>query len=498
MKKAILFVGIAIVAILVIIPLAAKFVGPKMIFVPAPEGAPIGEYDFPPPETSILGVAINVPMSVLGDLINKEVPQQFDGQEEANFTKRIENGGYAWAVSRGNIEFQNTGSSLALAAAFKGAARFQGDLDAKILTLPLDSTVEISGTGGGILNPVITPDWQIDPNLKPQLNLTNASLSLGALGTLDISDILGSSLGQLLQTELAKLAPAIGNEFDLRSEVEPLWKDLFLNRSISDAPPVWISITPEKVLMAPINFTDPNQLQINLGIQSETFLTNQDPGEAVPQPLPQLTPLDFPVETNLRLPLIVGIAELNEALASQSFDFDTGVGTRIEIAEMEAAIGQEGRLNLKLVLQADKSRLGRGVSGEIWVTGRPLIDVEKQTLGFADVELTVETRDKLTTAAAWLLEGILVRTLESQLRVDLDDYKEEIDEEVQKALQSQDLPEGLEVTLENLNVGLADIYTVTRSFAGGEPNPGIVLVIAATGSMKTTLSPALFQEREEP
>jgi hypothetical protein len=77
--------------------------------------------------------------------------------------------------------------------------------------------------------------------------------------------------------------------------------------------------------------------------------------------------------------------------------------------------------------------------------------------------------------------------------VDLDDYKEEIDEEVQKALQSENLPEGLDVTLENLNVGLADIYTITRYFAGGEPDPGIVIVVSATGSMKTTLSPALFQ-----
>lgn len=493
MKKVPLFIAIAIVAVLVIVPLAARFVGPKMIYVSPPSGTPIGEFDFPRPETSVLGVSIKVPMTILNDLINKEVPEQFQGQEQTNITKRIQNGGYAWAVARGKIEFQNTGTNLAFAAPFTGAARFQGDLDAKILTLPLDSTAELSGMGGGILNPVITPDWQIDPNLVPQLNLTNASLSLGALGTIDISDILGGTLGQMLQSELGKLAPALGQELDLRSEVEPLWREVFLNQSVSEDPPVWISITPEKVLMAPIDYSDPSQILINMGIQSETFLTNRDPGQPLPQPLPQLTPLDYPIDTNLRIPLIVGISELNEALASQTFEFDTGVGTRIEIAGMEAEIGQEGRLNLKLILQADKSRLGRGVSGEIWVTGRPLIDVENQSLGFSDVELTVETRDKLTTAAAWLLEGILVRTLESQLRVDLDDYKEEIDEEVQKALQSENLPEGLDVTLENLNVGLADIYTITRYFAGGEPDPGIVIVVSATGSMKTTLSPALFQ-----
>jgi hypothetical protein len=250
--------------------------------------------------------------------------------------------------------------------------------------------------------------------------------------------------------------------------------------------------------MAPIDYSVPDEISINLGIQSETFLTNRDPGAPVPLPLPQISPLDFPVSTFLRLPVIVGISELNEALQSQNFNFDTGVGPKIEINEMEAEIGQEGRLNLKLNLQADKSRIGRGVSGEIWVTGVPLIDVENQTLGFSDVELTVETRDKLTTAAAWLLEGILVRTLESQLRVDLDDYKEEIDEEVQKALQSDALPPGIDVSLNDLTVGLADIYTITRHFPEGSDDPGIVIVISATGNMKTKLSPNLLQPQQNP
>ncbi len=495
MKRFLLIAGIALLAIIVLAPMGAKFFGPQMIFVPAPSGSPIGEHDTPLPETSVLGVSIAIPMTMLNELINEKVPEQFQGQEQTNIHKRIQNGAYAWAAIRGKIGFQNTGNSLAFSTPFTGAAEFQGDLDAKILTLPLNSTAELSGTAGGTLNPSITPDWQIDPQLVPQLNLTNATLALGALGSIDISDLLGGTLGQYLQGELGKLAPALRKELDLRTEVEPLWQEAFVRQLISDDPPVWISITPEKILMAPLNYSVPEQVSINLGIQSETFLTNRDPGTPVPLPLPPLTPLDFPVSTHLRLPVIVGITELNEALQSQNFDFDTGVGPSIEIDEMEAEIGQEGRLNLKLNLQADQSRIGRGVSGEIWVTGIPLIDVENQTLGFSDVELTVATRDKLTNAAAWLLEGILVRTLESQLRVDLDDYKEEIDEEVQKALQSDALPEGIEVSLEDLTVGLADIYTITRHFPGGNDDPGIVIVISATGNMQTTLSPNLLQPK---
>jgi hypothetical protein len=105
------------------------------------------------------------------------------------------------------------------------------------------------------------------------------------------------------------------------------------------------------------------------------------------------------------LPLVIRLAELNELLAKEDFEIDTGIGTKIQVSGLAAEVGQGGYLNLKLELEADRSRLGRGVAGTIWVRGRPVIDYEKQTLGFTGVELTVETRDQLTTAATWLLEG---------------------------------------------------------------------------------------------
>src|SRR5690606_38952892 len=134
----------------------------------------------------------------------------------------------------------------------------------------------------------------------------------------------------------------------------------------------------------------------------------------------------------------------------------------------------------------------------IWVRGRPVIDYEKQTLGFSGVELTLETRDKLTGAAAWLLEGLLVKGLEAQLRVDLNDYKAELDEEVQKAIAKADLPEGIDVSLRNLDVHLVDIYTITRHVEGGEPDPGIVVVVRATGDMSTRINRLDLKRDKDP
>ena len=110
----------------------------------------------------------------------------------------------------------------------------------------------------------------------------------------------------------------------------------------------------------------------------------------------------------------------------------------------------------------------------------------------------METKDKLTTVATWLLEGILTKGIESQLRVDLDDYKAEIDEEVQKAIASADLPEGLDVSLQNLEIKLADIYTITRYVPNGEEDPGIVIVLNATADMETKLNSLILSPKETP
>lgn len=488
MKRFFLVAGILVLAGVIAVPVVTRVLGPRMIFVPPPSGDPIGEFDVPRSESSLLAVRIAAPLDMLATLANEQFPEKFEGSENKSVHKRIKRGSYAWEAVRGEIAMKNTGEGLLIHAPFTGAARFAGELDAKILSVPLDSTAELGGTVGGLITPEVTPKWQIDPQLVPQVALSQAVLNLGGLGRLDISDLLGGSLGQYLQKEARKLTPALKKELNFRNEVNRLWKQAYLTELVSDDPKVWISITPQNLLLAPVDYSDPAQISMTVAIESETYLTNRDPGGVQPGDLPDMKRLDGPASTDLRIPVIVSMSELNEVLAKEDFEFDTGIGTSIEVSGMEAEVGQNGLLNLKLDLQADKSAIGRGVAGEIWVQALPVIDYEKQVLGFTGVSLTVETRDKLTTAAAWLLEGILVKALESQMRVDLNDYKAEIDEEVQKALEAAELPAGIDVSLENLDVNLADIYTVTRHFEGGEPDPGVVIVIRATGDMETRIN----------
>ncbi len=498
MKKLLLILALLAVLALISAFVVVRIVGPRLVSVPPPSGEPLGEYDSPRPEVSLLALGIVVPVGLLDEIANAEAPLTFEGGEAKNFHKRIQNGAYTWDATRGEIRFHNTGSSLAFTVPFEGKATLQGELDASILKIPIEGSADVAGTAGGTLVPEVQSDWNVNPNFTPELKLDKANLRLGQLGGIDIGEFLGGSLGAYLQEEAGKIAPVIRKRFDLRREAGKLWSQAHLLEQVSDDPPLWVRVTPRRFLLGPVDYGTPEQIGLAVAIESETYLVNRAPAAPELAPLPELGPLPEAAGTDLRVPVVVSMTELNRMIAEEDFDIDTGIGTRIKVHGLAAEVGQGGYLNLKLDLEADKSRLGRGVAGSIWVKGRPVIDYEKQTLGFTGVELTVETRDKLTGVAAWLLEGMLVKGLEGQLRVDLNDYKEELDEEVREAIAKADLPEGIDVSLQNLEVTLADIYTITRHVEGGEPDPGIVLVIRATGDMSTRVSSLDFQRDKNP
>lgn len=486
--------GIGVTGLFVV----ARVLGPRWLAVDPPSGQPLGEFDLPRPETSLLGLTLSVPTQLLDEVANAELPLHFQGKEAKNFHQRIRKGEYAWDLVRGEIHFRNTGKGLALAVPFQGQAVVKGTLDAAVVEIPLEGSVDLAGIAGGTLAPEVMPDWSVNPNYSPALSLDKASLQLAPIGRVDVGELLGGSLGQYLQKEARKFTPALRKRLQLRREVSKLWQQAHLVEQVSDDPPLWVRVNPRRLFLGSIDYSQEDHLSLGVAIETETYLINRAPVAPARQALPDMVPLEGAAGTDLRLPVVVSLAELNEVLAKEHFDIDTGIGTKIRIQGLSAEVGHNGYLNLKLDLEADKSRLGRGVAGTIWVRGRPVIDYEKQTMGFRDVELTVETRDTLTSAAAWLLEGLLVKGIEAQLRVDLNDYKDELDEEVQKAIAKANLPEGIDVSLGNLEVRLLDIYTVTRHSDTGDPDPGIVVVVRATGDMHSRISRLDLSRDEKP
>ena len=498
MKKLLIILAAVLVTLVVAVPVTTRILGPRLIYVSAPTGTSLGEVDSPRPETSLIAVSIGIDLAMLADLANENVPPRFESSEKMEIHKNLKGGAYSWKVARGPIAFENSGTHLTFAAPIEGTAQLQGMFDAKIVQVPLNTTAELAGSAGGSLSPAIASDWSIISNLTPTLNLSQASVSLGGIGKLDISSILGGSVGQYIQKEAQKLAPALRQSIDLRSQVEFFWQRAYLSEKVHDAPSLWISVTPQEVQLSPVDYTEPEQISVTVAIKTDAFLTNREPDAPQPQPLPDLIAHPGPLATDLKLPVIVSITELNEVLTKESFELKIGAGSSVKVEGLEAEVGQGGMLNLKLSINATQSGPARGIAGDIWLEARPVIDFEKQTLRFSDVDFTLETKSKLTSVATWLLEELLIKAIEREMRVDLDDYKEEMAKEINKVINSADLPEGITASAENLDIKLCDVYTITRPYPEADAAPGLVVVIRTSGSLAAKIGQRSSNETESP
>ncbi len=480
--------GTLAVAFVAAVPLFTKWIGPRLIRVPPPTGDPIGEFDTPKPETSVIAVRVEIPVSALEVAANREAPREIGESERRDFHRRVSNGTLQWQLVRGDISLSNTGRALAFSLPMRGAARATGLLDARILTLPIDSSADLAGTISGTMEIAIDPNWRILPNLTPTIQLTRADLSLGRIGKVSARSLIEDAATPIIQREAAKLGPDTIGELDLGQELQRLWDEAHVVEKINDDPPAWFIVDPDQVSMGPVDYSVPDRVSCTIAMIARSFVANTPAKAPTPEPLPQLALVATNPVNDLRIPIVAHVSELNKALREERFVVNTGVGARVELSRPEVRVARQGKLNLSLFVEGERGSWGRAISGRIWLEGLPVVDYEAQTLGFTEVSLTVETRQTLSRTAAWLLDEILTKSIERELRADLADYLPEIEEETAKWLATNKVPQEFQLALDNTRVELLDVYTITRPAPGAEPDPGIVVVLGGRGAAAVKLT----------
>ena len=338
------------------------------------------------------------------------------------------------------------------------------------------------------MRPVINPNWEVIPNVQPLLKLTRANLTIGRLGTISARGIVEEAANPIIQREAAKLGPQVVKELNLKEDVQKLWNEAHVVEKINEDPAAWIIFDPNSISLGPFDYSNPLTVSVTLGMTAQSFVSNTETNAPAPEALPNLKLVQKNPENNIRIPIVANLKELNVALKEETLEIDTKVGAKVKITEPEVRVGQGGKLNFSIDVEAGGGAWGRGISGRIWLEGRPIVDYEKQTLGFTEVSMTVETRQALSNAAAWLLDELLVKAIERELRADLNDYVPELEEEIQKFLNSGQLPEDINVIVQQPRVELLDVYTITRAAKGSPPDPGIVVVLGGKGKVTVRLA----------
>ena len=249
----------------------------------------------------------------------------------------------------------------------------------------------------------LQPDpWQLKW-LKP-CNITKLNLPVEKLLNLPIvRDKVQDLVTQAITDNL--------KQFNLKSMLAKAWPELNEPREIQ--PGVWLLMQPEGVGLADIKGSGRSVSTAVSVMARPQIVTGAKPVRLAP-PLPKPQRLTAPVDSfNLALRGDIGLDTantlLNEKLAGKPFV----AGGREVLIESIRLYGSGDKAVLGLKLQ-------KPIVAEVYMLGRPVLDVAANEMRLEDVEFELSTSSFLARTANWMLHGTFKDAIQQNARFNFD------------------------------------------------------------------------------
>lgn len=264
----------------------------------------------------------------------------------------------------------------------------------------------------------IKPDWSVQTFTTPNGYewITKPKLNVGFDVPIDF--IIGKIIDGNHSKFAKSLDDAVAKNMSLKPYVIQAWNASTQPYLVSEEYRTWVKFTPLEISMVPLRTVGRNIKSV-IGIKAYTeTLTGERP----------FTP--FAVSNVPNLKIVTGISN----------DFQVGLMSDVLFTEAAAIaqkmfVGQtyefqEGRYKIEitgidiygsdefLVIKAD---IKGSLKGTIYIKGIPVYDPNKKKIVLSDTQFDIKTKNILAKAAAWLLEGKLVKMIEDEFGIPVDE-----------------------------------------------------------------------------
>ncbi|GAB3256897.1 hypothetical protein GCM10027347_18990 [Larkinella harenae] len=210
---------------------------------------------------------------------------------------------------------------------------------------------------------------------------------------------------------------AVFNELRLDRELATIWQDIqkpiLINKAYEK---VWLLPRPFAILVGPIR-GNPNAimvpLRLNLAVDSEF---GPKPIYQVNTKLPRLQKVEsLPMLSRInlltRIPYSQMTAVLDAYVTGKKLDI---INHLVDIENVKVYGGEHA-----LIVQTD---IKGAIGGTLYFRGRPAFDTVRQELVVLNMDYDIHTEQSLAKAADWLLHDTLKDTLQSALKIPLQEH----------------------------------------------------------------------------
>lgn len=435
------------------------------------DGKPVAAHRMSAP-TSRVFLPVSVPLAVIGERLNSEVPARYSGNE-GNPVRHgaVVNDTLAWSAHRGPIFVWGDSGRLRLAVAAVGNATVHGRLRpvrgkvGKILRratggaseVPFTARANIHATVEAAIAPQLRDDWHVESRIVSRVVVHRADVPIAGITRVSVRGKVRSTLSHRVQALLARVQQKMRQDDRLHRLASREWSRLHKAVRISDDPATWLLVRPMGVAATPIR-TGRDEIRFGLGIDLETSIIVT--GQAPSMPAGPLPPLAAgqkqPTGVELHVPAQVSWHRLSELLRDRlppQLAIDGGVVMPVRHLEIAP---REDKVVLRLDLATGTGRFdGNGLRLEL--TARPRLDGDKNILYLDDLDFVMGDGHGGTSPMYQLIKPVIRDAIQRHAALDLSAYVQRAREKAEQGLAGlvADIPDGVELSagIEEVSIG---------------------------------------------
>lgn len=431
----------------------------------------------------------------LQETLNARAPKNFSGRIE-DPTDALVDDYISWNLSLGELTLQGTGSGLRFEVPVTGGASLEGRVGAKkknkgllgeleeTLSVPFSESVVLGGFVSGHMRPVFLPDWTIDPQLSADLALSKAEADLfGKAIKVSFRDAIKDEVNAEVRKFIADVNQRIASDATLRREAEKGWGVLHQVVQVNDSPPVSVVLRPADVgADDPVTTEQEVILRIAASVHTAVRIGSREPLPGIPKELPSLGPVPYGVsEFQFAIPVVIHLESLQALTPGQlglPEAFETPVGI-VRIRHL-SLLGRGAQVQVTADIEVSSDSDSR-IDGIVSITGKPVLDQERDVFRVEDLRVDVESSSKIFEGAGFLLEPALLAELGKRTVFDMRALGEQVaaagDAEI--LAMTKTLPEGIELDANITRVG-ASTLVIHDSW--------LIVIAEATGDLSVRVN----------
>lgn len=365
----------------------------------------------------IAPVAIAIP--AIRQAIEDAAPRSLSGKPDNPIAKILSKADISYTLERSPLTFTGRADGLIIATDLNGALRITGQLPDRLngasaptgsteeqqkqpaagRNQPLDLRANLQGRMTVTSRPKITTGWRLEANLVGRTELAEANLQVAGIkfnGAREIRFLVDRAMSDQMLALAARVREDAIVERTARREWDKLCRAFPLEAAAPGMPQLFLETRPIRAFASQPR-VDAGAVTVTLGVQAETRIVPERTKPDCPFPAKlDLVPAMDQGKIAIGVPIDIPFTEISRIIDAQlkgkTFPEDGSGAAQITVLRtVAAAAGDRLMVSMLVTAKENKSWFGLGGEATIHISGKPVLDQERQTLRLADTALALES-----------------------------------------------------------------------------------------------------------